>query len=86
MELVAPALDEPDDADCRLLDGQLGDVDHGTAEAPMDRCRLGQLVVDLDEARVPLPVRLHQPRALAADVGEALGFDGQPDDLGGAEP
>ena len=64
---------------------QLGDVDHGTAEPPVDRLRLGELVVHLDEAGVALPVRLHQPCALAADVGEPLRRDRQTDDLGGVD-
>ena len=67
----APALDEADDPDGRLLDRELRDVDHGTAKLAVDCRRLLELLVDLDQPCVLLARGLHQTRTLASDVREA---------------
>ena len=45
-----PPLDELDHAHRRLLDREVGDVEHGAAEPPMDRGRLLELLVDVEQA------------------------------------
>ena len=58
-----PLLDDAQDAVRRLLDRELGDVDHGAAEPAVELLGLLELVVDLGELGV-LPVaagRAHRP-------------------------
>src|SRR5581483_6636414 len=80
-ELPPALVDETDDAHSRLLDGELGDVDDGAAEASLHSSRLVQLLVDLCERGVAPVRRSHRANTLLADVGEPLGRDREPDDL-----
>ena len=78
---MAAALHESDHPLRGLLDRELGDVDHRAAEPPVDGCCLVQLLVDLYQAGVGLLAGTHQPGPFAADVGETVGADRQPDHL-----
>src|SRR5205814_2445380 len=79
--LRAPPLDEPDRAGRGLFDREVGDLDHGAAEPALDRFRLLELGVDLEQLGVGALVPAEPGRALAPDLLEAHGVDGEPDDL-----
>jgi len=68
----------------RLLDRQLGDVDHGAAELAVELLRLLELVVDLGELGVLAVAarRAHRPHPGAADLDEPVRVDREADDPG----
>src|SRR6516162_5600018 len=73
------SLDRPDDAERDLLDRELRDVDHRTAEALVDRRRVLEVLVDLVEVGIAA-VTAHEDDSLAPDLREPPCVDRQPDD------
>src|SRR5262249_48339192 len=83
--LRATRLDRPQNLLRRLLDRELRDVDHGTAETPLHRSGFLELLVDFRQLGVPSVVRTEVAHTGAADVGKAVGVDREADDLRGIE-
>src|SRR5207244_840349 len=79
--LCLPGLDRSQNPLRRLLDRQLGDVDHGTTEAAVDRRRLLELLVDLHQLGVLSVAGAQVAQTAAADLSEPLRVDRQADDL-----
>ena len=65
----------------RLLDRELGDVEHRAAEPAVDRLRVLELLVDLVQLGVARAGRASSWTRLGADLGEPLRVDRQADDL-----
>src|SRR5919204_2270387 len=70
-----PLLDELDDSRGGLLDRQLRDVEHGAAEPAVDRARVLELLVDLDQLRVRPGRRAHVADAFLPDLDEPARID-----------
>src|SRR5207237_8869995 len=74
--------DDADDAVGRLLDRELGDLDHGATESAVHGLGVLELLVDLQQLGVLLLAGAHVAGARGADLGEPLGVDRQAHDLG----
>ena len=65
----------------RLLDRQVGDLDHGAAEPAVHALGLLELLVDLEQLGVVALAAAEAPRPLLADLREPLRVDRDADDL-----
>src|SRR5207249_421814 len=81
LHLRPPLLDDPDHALRGLLDRELRDLDHRTTQAPVDRSRLLQLLVDLEQLRVGLRGGAEVADPRLPDLRKPSGLDREAHDL-----